>query len=87
MQSQPRFIVLFAAWLCAAVLVPVGLRAGEPAAVEATPEADFDKPGPESMREYAPTIGAVLMLLATHWLMHAGQFVPIRRKLGKPPIF
>jgi uncharacterized damage-inducible protein DinB len=62
-------------------------KAASLAAVEATPEADFDKPGPESMRDYAPTIGAVLMLLATHWLMHAGQFVPIRRKLGKPPIF
>jgi hypothetical protein len=57
------------------------------AAVEATPEADLDKPGPESMREYAPTIGAVLMLLGTHWLMHIGQFVPIRRKLGKKPLF
>lgn len=57
------------------------------AAVEATPEADLDKPGPERMREYAPTIGAVLMLLGTHWLMHSGQFVPIRRKLGKKPLF
>jgi hypothetical protein len=56
-------------------------------AVEATPENQIDSPGPESMREYAPTVGAVLMLLGTHWLMHAGQFVPIRRKLGKPPLF
>ncbi|MCX7425359.1 MAG: hypothetical protein NTW96_07000 [Planctomycetia bacterium] len=32
MQSQPRFIVLFAAWLCAGVLGPQGLGAGEPAA-------------------------------------------------------
>jgi uncharacterized damage-inducible protein DinB len=57
------------------------------AAIMATPDADLDKPGPEKMREYAPTIGAVLMLAATHWLMHAGQFVPVRRKLGKKPIF
>jgi hypothetical protein len=57
------------------------------AAVDATPEADLDKPGPEGMREYAPTVAAVLMVLGTHWLMHAGQFVPIRRKLGKPPLF
>jgi hypothetical protein len=56
-------------------------------AVHATPEANLDAPGPESMREYAPTVGAVLMLLGTHWLMHAGQFVPIRRKLGKPALF
>lgn len=57
------------------------------AAVEATPESDLDRPGPESMREYCPTIGSVLMLLGSHLLMHAGQFVPIRRKLGKPPLF
>lgn len=57
------------------------------AAVDATPEADFDKPGPESMREYAPTVGAALVILGQHWMMHTGQFVPIRRKLGKPPLF
>jgi hypothetical protein len=39
------------------------------------------------MREYAPTIAAVLTLLGTHWLMHAGQFVPIRRKLGRPAMY
>jgi len=63
------------------------MKAASLAAVEATPESKLDAPGPESMREYAPTVGAVLMLLGTHWLMHAGQFVPIRRKLGKPPLF
>jgi hypothetical protein len=35
------------------------------AAIDATPEEDLDKPGPESMREYAPTIGAGLAVLAT----------------------
>jgi hypothetical protein len=63
------------------------VKAASLAAVDATPDADLDAPGPESMREYAPTVAAVLMLLGTHWLMHAGQFVPIRRKLGKPPLF
>jgi len=62
-------------------------KAASLAAVDATPESDFDKPGPEAMREYAPTVGVVLMLLATHGLMHVGQFVPIRRKLGKGPMF
>jgi hypothetical protein len=62
-------------------------KAASLAAIEATPEADLDKPGPEKMREYAPTVGSVLMLVATHWIMHAGQFVPIRRKLGKKVIF
>jgi hypothetical protein len=57
------------------------------AAVDATPEADLDKPGPERMRQYAPTVGVVLAMLGTHWLMHAGQFVVIRRKLGRPIMF
>ncbi len=57
------------------------------AAIDATPEEDLDKPGPESMREYAPTIGAGLAVLGNHWIMHSGQFVPIRRKLGKAPLF
>ena len=63
------------------------MKAASIAAVDATPEADLDLPGPEPLRQYAPTVGAVLMILGTHWLMHAGQFVPIRRKLGKPPLF
>jgi hypothetical protein len=62
-------------------------KAATLAAIDATPDADLDKPGPESMRQHAPTVAAVLMLQGTHWLMHAGQFVPVRRKLGKKPIF
>ncbi len=57
------------------------------AALEATPDGDLDKPGPEAMREYAPKVASVLMLAGTHWLMHAGQIVIVRRKLGKPVLF
>ncbi len=57
------------------------------AAVEAIPESKLDDPGPEPMREYAPTVAAVLTMLGGHWLMHSGQFVAVRRKLGKAPIF
>jgi hypothetical protein len=56
-------------------------------AVDAVPEESLDQPGPESMRQYAPTVGSVLLLLGNHPLMHAGQYVPIRRKLGKAPMF
>jgi hypothetical protein len=62
------------------------MKAASLSAIDATADGDLDKPGPESMREYAPTVASVLMLLGMHWLMHAGQFVPIRRKLGKPVI-
>jgi hypothetical protein len=57
------------------------------AALDAIPEADFDKPSPEPMRDYAPTVGAAFNLIGMHQLMHAGQFVPVRRKLGKPVLF
>jgi hypothetical protein len=63
------------------------MKAASLAAIEATPLEALDQPGPEAMREYAPTVGALLTLVGTHWMMHAGQFVPIRRKLGKPPMF
>ena len=35
------------------------------------------------MAPFAPTLGAFLMLISNHTLMHAGQFTVIRRKLGK----
>jgi hypothetical protein len=57
------------------------------AAIDATPEEKLNEPAPEAMREYAPTIAAVLSLFGTHWLMHAGQFVPIRRTLGTPAMY
>ena len=57
------------------------------AAIDATPESALEQPAPEAMREYAPTVAAALGVVALHGLMHAGQFIPIRRKLGKPPLF
>jgi hypothetical protein len=56
-------------------------------AIRDTPEDALGAPSPESMQAYAPTIAAALMLQGTHVMMHAGQFVPIRRKLSKPAMF
>jgi hypothetical protein len=47
-------------------------------------ESDLDEPAPEHFRSMFPTVGHVCVLIATHQLMHAGQFVPVRRELGKP---
>jgi len=63
------------------------MKAASLAAIDATPENALDQPAPESMREYAPTVGSALCMLGGHWLMHAGQFVPVRRKLSKAPLF
>ena len=51
--------------------------------VDNMPEEDFDKPGPESMKDYAATLGALVSMLGSHWMMHAGQFVVVRRHLGR----
>jgi hypothetical protein len=63
------------------------VRAGTFKALDAQKEEDFDKPSPESVRKFCPTIAAVFMLHPQHWLMHAGQWAVVRRKLGKPPLF
>jgi hypothetical protein len=54
------------------------------ATLDSLPEADLDKATPEDMQSYVKTIGAIFNLIGMHDLMHAGQFVPVRRKLDKP---
>ena len=62
-------------------------RGGTLKALDAADSADLEKESPESVRAYAPTIGAVYSLQGSHWLMHCGQWVVVRRELGKPPLF
>ncbi len=59
-------------------------RAATKAVLAKTSEADLDK---ETGIDYAPTVGAMFSLQGSHWLMHAGQWVIVRRELGKPPLF
>jgi len=49
--------------------------------------ADLEKPGPEPMKQFCPTVGHIVELLPTHFAMHMGQMQVARRKLGKPVIF
>ena len=60
------------------------VQAASMAALESFSAADLDQPGPERFRKVCPTVGHVFLLIATHPMMHAGQFVPVRRALGKP---
>lgn len=62
-------------------------RQGVLAALDKQSPEDFDKPSPESIRSYAPTVGDAFNLIGLHWLMHAGQWAVTRRKLGRPPLF
>jgi len=51
---------------------------------EACSEADLDRADPERFPPYIPTVGALFNMIGVHPLMHAGQFVAVRRVLKKP---
>lgn len=59
-------------------------REGTMAALAATPDEDLGKATPEPMHAYAATMGAAFNMIGVQVLMHVGQFVPVRRKQGKP---
>jgi hypothetical protein len=56
-------------------------RAATLAALETVTDQDLDK---ATGMNYAPTVGSMFSLQGSHWLMHVGQWVIVRRQLGKP---
>jgi hypothetical protein len=54
------------------------------AALNKLSDADLDKPNTGSVAKFAPTLGALFILISNHVLMHTGQFTVVRRKLCKP---
>jgi hypothetical protein len=62
-------------------------REGTLKVLEEIPDAELDAPAPETIRQIAPTIGAIFVLVAQHETMHASQATPVRRKLGKKVAF
>jgi hypothetical protein len=62
-------------------------RRGTLAALASLKDEDLDKPAPEPLRHFLKTVCDVLNLQASHWLMHAGQWAVVRRKLGRKPLF
>ncbi|TWT71212.1 DinB family protein [Crateriforma conspicua] len=63
------------------------VRAASAKALDAMSDDQLSAAGPEAMREFCPTVGSLFTLIATHPMMHAGQIVPIRRRLNKPILF
>src|SRR5262249_52918241 len=57
------------------------------AGLETLSDEDLDRPTEGPMKTYAPTLGALFLLVSNHALMHGGQFSVVRRKLGKPVLF
>jgi uncharacterized damage-inducible protein DinB len=61
-------------------------RAATLAVLDSVPESDLDKTDPEKYPKFAPSVAALLALCGTHALMHCGQFVAVRRQVGKPVV-
>ena len=57
------------------------------AALAALEKITDDKLDSSTGLDYAPTFGSLFSLLGSHWLMHAGQWVVVRRQLGRKPLF
>lgn len=60
------------------------VRNATKSALENYADEDFAKPAPEQFRSFCPTMLDMFTLIALHPMMHAGQFVVIRRQLNKP---
>ena len=58
-------------------------RAATLNALAATSDGQFDA---STGVDYAPTVGSMFSLQSSHWLMHCGQWVIVRRNLGKPVV-
>ena len=64
------------------------MRAGTLAVLEKLGPADFDKPitNPR-VPPFVKRVGDAFVTAAGHWGMHSGQWVILRRKLGRPRQF
>lgn len=62
-------------------------RNGTLALLETLSDEQLLKPAPEPIQRFGATVGAVIAGHSAHWMMHAGQWVIVRRQLGKEPMF
>jgi hypothetical protein len=59
-------------------------RAATIAAASKLTDAELGTPTTGQMAQFAPSWGALFILVANHTLMHGGQVSVVRRKLSKP---
>ena len=62
-------------------------RAGTLALLDKLSDEDLEQPSPEQIQQFGATVGAVIAGQSAHWMMHAGQWVIVRRQLGKEAMF
>jgi hypothetical protein len=63
------------------------MRAGTLKVLDQLNEADFDKPVTGRVPPFVKRVGDCFTTVGSHWIMHAGQWVVLRRKLGRPRMF
>jgi hypothetical protein len=61
-------------------------RKATKAVLDGFSDEEISAPVDNNMHGMCPTAGHWINFMGTHVLMHVGQFVPIRRKLGKPVV-
>jgi len=62
-------------------------RAATIALAESLSDEELLAPAPENLQHLAKTMGALLQLNGSHAMMHGGQWVVVRRQLGKEALF
>ncbi len=62
------------------------VRAGTLRIVESLSPTDLDR-AVTGVPPFCKTVGDTLLFIGSHWMMHAGQWAIIRRKLGRPALF
>lgn len=62
-------------------------RAGTLALLDRLSDEELEAPSPEHIQQFGATVGTVIAGQSAHWMMHAGQWVIVRRQLGKEALF
>lgn len=62
-------------------------RAGTLSLLDRMSDEELEAAAPEDIQQFGATVGAVIAGQSAHWMMHAGQWVIVRRQLGKEAIF
>ena len=63
------------------------VRAATLKALESVSEGDLDKPVSGRVPPFVKTAGDCFILVGNHWILHAGQWVVLRRQLNRPRQF
>jgi hypothetical protein len=63
------------------------MRAGTLSVLDKLSDADFDKPVSGRVPPFVKRIGDCFVTIGNHWSSHTGQWVVLRRKLGRPRMF